>query len=428
MLPKVDIGRHCGSQSTNLENYRPLVGDALIDEIRGLADALSGLRLCHINSTAGGGGVAELLGRQIPLLHALGLSADWRLIHGDREFFQVTKGFHNALQGGAYVLSPAARETFLERNRESAGLLEEDYDVTIVHDPQPTAIPHFAGARRGVWIWRCHIDSSEPHPEVWAFLRPFVEEYDAAVFTMAQFCPPDLRMRRVAVIPPAIDPLSTKNMDLPEEICRRALADSGLDLNRPILLQVSRFDPWKDPLGVIRVYRLVKAVNPAVQLALVASMAADDPEGWALLDSVNEEAVKDPDLFVFTNLTGVGNMEVNAFQRGTDLVMQKSLKEGFGLVVSEAFWKGKAVVAGKAGGIPMQFPDGYQEYLVESVEECAERVLELLDRPGLRAAFGRAGQERVRREFLLPRLVRDELALISELLHRGRAARPAAVA
>jgi len=427
MLPKVGIGRHCCAQSTNLENYRTLVGDALIDEIKGLADALSGLRVCHINSTAAGGGVAELLGRQIPLLHALGLSADWRLIHGDPEFFQVTKGFHNALQGGAFVLSQAAQDTFLERNRESARLLDEDYDVTIVHDPQPTAIPHFARVSKGVWIWRCHIDSSEPHPQVWAFLRPFVQEYDAAVFTMAQFCPPDLRVGRVAVIPPAIDPLSTKNMDLPEEICRRALADSGLDLNRPILLQVSRFDQWKDPLGVIRAYRLVKEARPEVQLALVGSMAGDDPEGWSMLDMINEEAAKDPDLYVFTNLTGVGNMEVNAFQRGADLVIQKSLKEGFGLVVSEAFWKGKAVVAGKAGGIPMQFPDGYHEYLVQSVEECAERVLELLDRPGLRAAFGRAGQERVRREFLLPRLIRDELTLIRELLHRGAAARsPAA--
>jgi trehalose synthase len=270
-----------------------------------------------------------------------------------------------------------------------------------------------------VWIWRCHIDSSEPDPEVWAFLRPLIQEYDAVVFTLPQFCPPDLAVERLAFIAPAIDPLSTKNMDLPEEICRRALADSGLDLNRPILLQVSRFDPWKDPLGVIRAYRVVKETRPEAQLALVGSMAGDDPEGWAVLEIMNEEAVKDPDLYVFTNLTGVGNMEVNAFQRGADLVIQKSLKEGFGLVVSEAFWKGKAVVAGKAGGIPMQFPDGYQEYLVQSVEECAERVLDLLDHPGLRAAFGRAGQERVRQEFLLSRLIRDELALIRELLHRG---------
>ncbi len=415
MLPKVAIGRHCCAQSTDIENYRPLVGDPLIDELKGLAAELSGIRLCHINSTAAGGGVAELLGREIPLLQALGLAADWRLIHGDPEFFQVTKGFHNALQGGVFPLTREAQETYLEHNRASAELLEGDYDVSIVHDPQPAALRHFARARKGVWIWRCHIDSSDPNPEVWAFLRPFIEEYDAVVFTLEAFRPLDLQVGRVAFIPPAIDPLSTKNMELPEEICRRALADSGLDLNRPILLQVSRFDPWKDPLGVIRVYRLVKEVRPKVQLALVGAMAGDDPEGWALLEAVNEEAARDEDLYVFTNLTGVGNMEVNAFQRGADLVIQKSLKEGFGLVVSEALWKGKAVVAGKAGGIPLQVPPEYRQYLVTSVEECAEKVLDLLDHPGIRAAFGRAGREWVREHFLLPRLVRDELALIRAL-------------
>ncbi|MFQ5846977.1 MAG: glycosyltransferase [Candidatus Methylomirabilales bacterium] len=422
MLPKVAIGRHCCAQSTNLENYQPLVGNGLIEEVKELAAALSGVRLCHINSTVAGGGVAELLGRHIPILQALGISADWRLIHGDPRFFQVTKGFHNALQGGAFPLSQDVRETYLEHNRESARLLEVDYDVYIVHDPQPAAIRHFARGRKAIWIWRCHIDSSEPEPEVWAFLREFVQEYDAVVFTMPEFCPPDLTVGRVAFIPPAIDPLSTKNMALPEEICRRALADSGLDLHRPILLQVSRFDPWKDPLGVIHVYRLVKEARPEVQLALVGSMAGDDPEGWALLEIVNEEAAKDPDLYVFTNLTGVGNMEVNAFQRGVDLVIQKSLKEGFGLVVSEAFWKGKPVVAGKAGGIPMQFPPEFRSYLVESVEECAEKVLKLVDHPGVRAEFGRAGRERVRQEFLLPRLIRDELALVRSLLADGAAA------
>ncbi|MFQ5658575.1 MAG: glycosyltransferase [Candidatus Methylomirabilales bacterium] len=421
MLPKVAIGRHCCAHSTNLDNYRPLVGDGLTEEIRNLASELSGIRICHINSTVAGGGVAELLGRHIPLLQALGLSADWRLIHGDPRFFRVTKGFHDALQGGAFTITQEIQETYLGQNRESADLLEGDYDVYIVHDPQPAAIHHFARARGSVWIWRCHIDSSEPHSEVWAFLKPYIEEYDAVVFTLKEFCPPDLKVDRVAFIPPVIDPLSTKNMELPEEICRRALADSGLDLHRPILLQVSRFDPWKDPLGVIRVYRLIKEERPEVQLALIGAMAGDDPEGWALLEMVNEEAVKDPDLYVFTNLTGVGNMEVNAFQRGADLVIQKSLKEGFGLVVSEAFWKGKAVVAGKAGGIPMQFPPGFRHYLVESVEECAERVLDLLNHPGVRAAFGRAGREKVRQEFLLPRLIRDELALVRDALN-GRAA------
>jgi trehalose synthase len=402
-----------------LENYRPLVGDALIDEINGLAAELNGVRICHINSTAEGGGVAELLARHIPLLQALGLSTDWRLIHGDPAFFQITKGFHNALQGGAFPLTEAVQQTYLEHNRESAGLLEADYDVYIVHDPQPAAIRHFVEAPKAVWIWRCHIDSSEPNPEVWAFLRPFIEDYNVVVFTMPDFLPPDLQVDRVAFIAPVIDPLSTKNMELPQEICRRVLADSGLDLHRPILLQVSRFDPWKDPLGVIRVYRLVKERMPDVQLALIGAMARDDPEGWVLLEMINEEAVNDPDLYVFTNLTGVGNMEVNAFQRGADLVIQKSLKEGFGLVISEAFWKGKAVVAGKAGGIPMQFPPDFRNFLVESVEECAEKVFNLITQPRLRAAFGRAGRERVRQEFLLPRLVRDELALIREALGDG---------
>lgn len=424
MLPKVAIGRHCCAQSTNLENYRPLVGDALIDEVKGLAAELKGVRICHINSTVAGGGVAELLGRHIPLLQALGISADWRLIHGAPAFFQVTKGFHNALQGGAFSLTQAVQATYLDHNQESADLLETDYDIYIVHDPQPAAIRHFVEAPKAVWIWRCHIDSSEPNTQVWAFLRPFIQEYDAVVFTMAEFLPPDLQVARVAFIAPVIDPLSTKNMDLPQEICRRALADSGLDLHRPILLQVSRFDPWKDPLGVIRVYHLVKEVRPEVQLALIGSMAGDDPEGWALLEMVNEEAVKDPDLYIFTNLTGVGNMEVNAFQRGADLVIQKSLKEGFGLVVSEAFWKGKAVVAGRAGGIPMQFPPEFRDYLVESVEECAEKVLNLITNPGVRAAFGRAGRERVRQEFLLPRLVRDELALIRDALNADGTAGP----
>jgi len=423
MLPKVAIGRHCCAQSTNLENYRPLVGDALIDEINGLAAELDGVRICHINSTVAGGGVAELLARHIPLLQALGLSTDWRLIHGDPAFFEITKGFHNALQGGAFPLTQAVQQTYLDHNRESAGLLEADYDVYIVHDPQPAAIRHFIDAPKAAWIWRCHIDSSEPNPEVWAFLRPFIQDYNVVVFTLADFLPPDLQVDRVAFIAPVIDPLSTKNMELPQEICRRVLADSGLDLHRPILLQVSRFDPWKDPLGVIRVYRLVKERMPDVQLALIGAMARDDPEGWVLLEMINEEAVNDPDLYVFTNLTGVGNMEVNAFQRGADLVIQKSLKEGFGLVVSEAFWKGKAVVAGNAGGIPMQFPPEYRNFLVESVEECAERVLHLITNPGVRAAFGRAGRERVRQEFLLPRLVRDELALIRDTLSDGASAR-----
>jgi trehalose synthase len=221
---------------------------------------------------------------------------------------------------------------------------------------------------------------------------------------------------RASFIAPAIDPFATKNMDLPMDLCRRAIADSGVDVSRSLLVQVSRFDPWKDPLGVIQAYRLVKNEFPDVQLALIGALAGDDPEGWELLDRVQEESAHDPDLFVFTNVAGVGSMEVNVFQRGCDVVIQKSLREGFGLVVSEALWKEKPIVAGRAGGIPMQFPESFERYLIDKVEDCATQTVYLLRHLGERGEFGRAGRERVRREFLLPRLARDELRLIKQLM------------
>ena len=416
MLQKVSIGRHCYAPSANVENHRALVGDHLVDEIATLARDLKGVRIAHVNSTAFGGGVAELLARHLPVMQALGVTAEWRLIHGEPEFFTVTKAFHNALQGAHYDLGERERNLYLEANRQAAQLLEHEYDVIVVHDPQPAALRHFAGARGAKWIWRCHIDSSAADATVREFLAPFIAEHDALVFTMAEFLLPGLDGGRAAFIAPAIDPLATKNMDLPLDVCRRAIADSGVDVNRPLLVQVSRFDPWKDPLGAIHAYRLVKQEVADVQLALIGAMAGDDPEGWAMLERVEEEAAQDPDLFVFTNLAGVGSMEVNVFQRGSDVVIQKSLREGFGLVVSEALWKEKPVVAGRAGGIPMQFPPGFDRYLVDSVEACAAEVIHLLGRPGERGDFGRAGREHVRRRFLLPRLVRDELALIRRLV------------
>jgi trehalose synthase len=416
MLPKVSMGRHCAATSTNLENYRVFVGDDLIDEIAGLSRKLKKVRICHINSTAFGGGVAELLSRHIPLVQSLGISADWRLIHGETEFFSVTKAFHNALQGGHYEFRNSDRQLYAQVNEQSAKLIESDYDVFVVHDPQAVAIRSFSGDRGAKWIWRCHIDSSEPDPNVAGYLKPYIELYDALVFTMPEFLLPGLQIRRVAFIPPAIDPLATKNMELPLDLCRRAIADSGVDLTRPLLVQVSRFDRWKDPLGVIEAYRLVKKEVPGTQLALIGSMAGDDPEGWDLLDRIEEESARDEDLFVFTNLGGVGSMEVNVFQRGCDVVIQKSIREGFGLVVAEALWKEKPVVAGRAGGIPMQIPETYHHYLINNVEDCAERTLHLLRRVGERGAFGRAGREQVRRHFLLPRMIRDELKLIGELL------------
>ncbi len=418
-LPRVAVGRHISSQSVNLDNYRRWVGETLVDEIRDLSRELKGLRVCNVNATAAGGGVAELLSRMIPVHLALGLEADWRLIYGDKDFFAITKSFHNALQGADLKLTPETKHAYLDRNRTCAEMLPDDYDVFVIHDPQPAALRHFKSSPlRSKWIWRCHIDSSQPNHEVWEFLHPYIQEYDAAVFTMKSFQPADLEIERVVFIPPAIDPASSKNMDLPADVCHRAIGEMGIDLRRPLLAQISRFDPWKDPLGVIQAYRLAKEKMPEIQLAMIGAMAGDDPQGWEVLDKINTEAADDPDLHVFTNLTGVGNMEVNAFQRAANIVIQKSIREGFGLVVAEAFWKSRPVVAGHAGGIPMQFPAGYEEYLVESVEDCADRLLFLMEHPDLAESFGRAGQGKIRNEFLLPRLIRDELRLLKDLVEK----------
>jgi trehalose synthase len=416
MLPTVVLGRYCCSPLQSVENYRMIAGDPLIEEIQSLSRDLKGVRVCQLNSTGYGGGVAELLTRQVPLAHALGIDVEWRLIPGTPDFFRVTKAIHNALQGATYELPNSDRSLYLDANRKSAELLEKEYDVFIVHDPQPAAFRHFVGPTGAKWIWRCHIDSSDPDPGVAAFMKPFIEEYDAVVFTMHDFVLPGMAVKRSAFIPPAIDPLSTKNLDLPLDLCKRVIANAGVALNRPIVLQVSRFDPWKDPMGVVAAYHLAKQEIAELQLVLVGAMAGDDPEGWKMLDLVHEEAVRDPDIHVLTNLGGVGNMEVNAFQRGADVIVQKSLREGFGLVVSEAFWKERPVVAGRAGGIPMQFPAGFDHFLVRTVGECSERILELLNEPDKARRFGSAGREHIRSNYLLPRLLRDELRLIREVL------------
>lgn len=415
-LPRVAVGRYCCAESTNMASYRDVVGDHVVDRIETLSARLKGVRVCHINATAAGGGVAELLERLVPIYRTLGLKVDWRLIHGDKQFFTVTKGFHNGMQGGDYRVTSSVAEEYLAHNRAGAESLDDEYDVVFVHDPQPAAVRHFCPQNRCRWVWRCHIDSSSPNSEVWQFLRPYVAEYDAVVFTMPQFVPKDLSPARVAFIAPAIDPYSAKNLSLPDELCRRVMAGYGVNLHAPIVLQVSRFDPWKDPLGVIESYRLVKKEIPDIQLVLIGAMAGDDPEGWAILDVIQRESLQDSDVYVLTNMTGVGSMVVNAFQRGADVVVQKSLREGFGLVVSEAFWKERAVVAGAAGGIPMQFPKGYEANLVHSVDQCANRLTHLLKHPQERREFGLAAAEHVRRNFLLPRLVLDELQLITEIL------------
>ena len=414
---------HVGCQS--IETYSASAGADAIAELRRLAAPLSGARILHLNATPYGGGVAEILRSEIPLLCDLGLDVTWGLITGDDAFFSVTKAIHNGLQGAPRDLTPAERETYLSISTRNAHLLQKEYDLIVVHDPQPLAVLQLHGRGNARWIWRCHIDTSEPHPSTWAFLRQFLEGYDATVFTMADFVPPDQPVARVEIIPPAIDPESPKNLDLELGPARRILRWIGLDVDRPLVTQVSRFDPWKDPLGVIAAYRLVKQRVPALQLALVGSMALDDPEGWHVYQDIQQTSKDDSDVHVFTNLTGVGNIEVNAFQRLSQVVIQKSIREGFGLVVSESLWKGTPVVAGRAGGIPLQLPDGSGGFLVDDVEGCADRTLWLLEHPDDARELGARGREVVRERFLLTRLIADELGLYASLLS-GRAASPQA--
>lgn len=406
-----------GVKRKSLEDYRRIVGDEIIEEIRLLAGRLKGTRLLHLNSTASAGGVAELLNSLVPLETDLGLDVQWQLMCPDDRLFTVTKGFHNALQGKQWPIGTKEKDIYLSRNQHCAAMLHPDnYDVIIVHDPQPAAFRHFAAGVNTKWIWRCHIDTSDPSADVWDFLRPFIQDYDAVVFTIPEFVPPDFAGPRIEFIPPAIDPLSPKNRALPKYLCREEVAEFGIDLARPLIIQVARFDPWKDPQGVIDAYRLVKQDLPQLQLALIGAMAEDDPEGWQVYDLIRSKQGDDPDLYIFTNLTGVGAHEVNCFQRVADVVVQKSIREGFGLVVSEALWKETPVVAGNTGGIPLQMQNGIGGFLINSVEECAQKVAYLLAHSAEADIIARKGRQRVQDNFLTPRLLLDELKLVHSVL------------
>jgi trehalose synthase len=404
----------------SLDAYREIVGERRIGEIRRLAARLEGKRVLHVNATAFGGGVAEILSTLVPLMQDLGLHADWQVMRGTEEFYMVTKAMHNSLQGMRLAWTEQMQEIWLRYNQVNADLFDDEYDFVVVHDPQPAAILGMMKQRLGArpfgrWIWRCHIDLTEAQPEVWDLIHPYIEEYDAAIFTMDEYVKSDLVGPQILSIAPAIDPLSPKNVELSEITSHEILDRYGVDASRPMILQVSRFDPWKDPLGVIDVYRALKLDFPELQLVLVASMAHDDPEGWAWYERTVRRAGEDYDIHILSNLNGVGNVEVNAFQRCADVVVQKSVREGFGLVVSEAMWKGRPVVAGNVGGIPLQILYGKTGYLVNTPQECVNRVEYLLRRPDVAVRMGALGREHVREHFLITRYLRDYLAIFEDL-------------
>jgi trehalose synthase len=398
----------------HLSDYASIVGRTLIEDIRARAERLKGKRILHVSATAFGGGVSEILYTLVPLMVDVGLDCEWHVIYGREEFFNATKVMHNALQGSPRDLTDAQWETWRQYNEINARELSEGWEVCIVHDPQPAALATLVPEKASNWVWRCHIDLSTPNPGTLERLLPYLETYPAAVFHMPQYTPAGMD-GRAHILPPAIDPLAPKNMAFSPEDAVYICDQFGIDVDRPLLCQVSRFDPWKDPLGVIDAYRIVKEQMPEIQLALVGSMATDDPEGWDYFNATVAHADGDPDIHILNNLNNVGAIEVNAFQSHCDVVIQKSMREGFGLTVTEAIWKARPIVGGAVGGIPLQISDGESGFLVSSVEECAQRALEILQDPSLGKRLGRAGKETVRQRFLTPRLLRDWLILFEEL-------------
>jgi trehalose synthase len=408
MLQPVAVGHK------SLADYTHLVGRPLVEEIRELAKELEGLKVLHLSATAFGGGVSEILYTLVPLMLDVGIEAEWHVMLGREEFYNSTKRMHNALQGNPSDLTPEEVEVYDHYNELNAKELSSGWDVIIVHDPQPAAIRQHVPDKAGNWIWRCHIDLSDPNPGAIERLTPVVAGYDAAVFHRPEYSPAALDGTPIEIVPPAIDPLSPKNMALSPEDAAFVCDQFGIDVDRPLICQVSRFDPWKDPMGVIDAYRIVHEEMPHVQLALVGSMATDDPEGWEFFNETMAYADSDPDIHILNNLNSVGAIEVNAFQSQADAVIQKSTREGFGLTVSEALWKARPFIGGDVGGIPLQVEDGKSGYLVHSPEECAERVLKILREPDVAKQLGRAGKEHVRKHFLTPRLLRDWLRIFNE--------------
>ncbi|MBA3298705.1 MAG: glycosyltransferase [Thermoleophilaceae bacterium] len=395
----------------SLTDYTHLVGKPLIEEVRQLAGELEGLRVLHLSATAFGGGVAEILYTLVPLMRDVGIETEWQVMLGREEFYNATKILHNALQGNPEGLSPEQWQIFAKYNEMNAKEIEGGWDVIIVHDPQPAAIHQLVPEKARTWIWRCHIDLSTPNPAAIERLVPFVRSYDGAVFHLEQYVPEGLDGTPIHIVPPAIDPLSPKNMAFSPEDAAYVCDQFGIDVDRPMLCQVSRFDPWKDPMGVIDAYHQVAEQMPATQLALVGSMATDDPEGWEFFNQTMAYADGNPDIHIFNNLNNVGAIEVNAFQSQADVMIQKSTREGFGLTVSEALWKARPFIGGDVGGIPLQVEDGETGYLVSSASECAERSVAILEDPDLGKRLGRAGKEHVRQRFLTPRLLRDWLKI-----------------
>ena len=402
-------------------DYEKIIKPELAEEIKELAKKLKGIRVSNINATPVGGGVAEILKSLVPLMRSVGIDANWYVMPPSKKFFGITKQIHNALQGKKYNLSHSAKDFYLKHNEKTAKLMADiKTDIWVVHDPQPTATRAFFPKKKA-FISRIHIDTTDPNLEVLKFMYSFWRKYNYLVFSLEEFVPKSLKKRNVAVFKPAIDPLSPKNKPCSLTVAKSIIQEFGVDPTKPLLAQVFRFDPWKNPEGSIRAYYLAKNKIPNLQLALVGLMIAkDDPEAERVFKAVKKHAEGDPDIFLFSDPGQIGDFSidlfVSVFQTAADVIIHKAIREGFGLVVTEAMWKGKPVVGGNVGGIKKQIKDGISGFLVNTEEEAAERIIELLSSRSLRNKIGREAKESVRENFLMPRLLRDYLRLFNKLV------------
>lgn len=402
-----------------IQDYAPITGPGAVTAGSKAAAPLVGKKVLVVSATAKGGGVAEMLKSELPVLRGLGLDVTWQTIEPPAGFFDVTKKIHNGLQGETVGISAREWKLYESVNRDLAGGIDPSrWDLIFVHDPQPAAIrSHFPAETRAAWAWRCHLDLSAPNPVVAERMRPFLKPYDGLVYSMEQYRLRGLSPAHTAIIPPAIDPLTPKNRPLAAATAKRIVARYGIDPAKPLLTQISRFDRWKDPVGVIEAWKMARRQVPNLQLALVGNTVNDDPESFQVLAGVRQAAESQPDIRIVENIpAGRNERDVKAFYVAADVVIQKSIREGFGLTVSEALWAGTPVVGGQVGGIVLQIESGKTGFLVSTVDGAADAVVELLENPRLAARLGRAGRAYVRRHFLLPRLVRDELTFLAGIL------------
>ncbi len=406
-----------------IDDYIPLLGEKYITQVKTLAARLKGKRVLNINATAYGGGVAELLNSQVALMRDLGIDAHWQVIRAPQKFYGITKAFHNALQGKNIEISESDIEYYCQIQKTAAKSFVESFDYVIVHDPQPLCLIDSIDVPIKHWIWRCHIDTSSPNQNLWDVLCHYMAKYEAVIFTMKDFVFKQIncKLQNITFIPPSIDPLSPKNIEMPLEEVNNLLKSYNVDPSRPLIVQVSRFDPWKDPLGIIEVYRNIKYGQQVskdlkgLQVGLIGSIAHDDPEGWLIYDRVMRRAGEDFDIHVYSNFHNIGDVAVSGFQYGADVILQKSIKEGFGLTVTEAMWKKKPVIGGNVGGIKLQIEDGKTGFLVNDIQEATEKTLLLLEKKDLACELGKNAKQKVLENFLCLHEIEKLLNLLIKL-------------